>query len=323
MNDSTQDLMAEIASDETLEEAYAWLCKRRKEYSPNNDVWNVRWRWAEIKPQLQAALLAGRYRFRPVDRYRTQDGAIEVWSSLDALVLKAMAIVLTRHLAPQLSQHCYHLVGRGGAKAAVRAVAERLADYPFVFRTDVKGYYASIDHDVLLEMAKRFIADDRVLGLLQGYMQRTVYDDGFYHDIRQGISLGCALSPLMGALYLTALDERMAQAGLFYARFMDDWVILAPTRWKLRRAVRIVNQTLNELKVEKHPDKTFIGRVGRGFDFLGYRFSPAGLTVAPQARQRFVERTTRLYEQGANNHRIELYARHWQRWATTGVPLAG
>ncbi len=60
----------------------------------------------------------------------------------------------------------------------------------------------------------------------------------------------------MGALYLTALDERMAQTGLFYARFMDDWVILAPTRWKLRKAVQIVNRTLNELRVEKHPDKT-------------------------------------------------------------------
>ncbi|MFI5453890.1 MAG: hypothetical protein ACHRXM_00400 [Isosphaerales bacterium] len=51
---------------------------------------------------------------------------------------------------------------------------------------------------------------------------------------------------------------------------MDDWVILAPTRWKLRAAIRLVNQTLAELKVEQHPDKPFIGRVSRGFDFLGY-----------------------------------------------------
>ena len=192
----------------------------------------------------------------------------------------------------------------------------------------MKGYYASIAHDVLMETAKRFITDERVLDLLQAYMQRTVYDDGLYHDVRQGISLGCALSPLMGALYLTALDERMAQAGLFYARFMDDWVILAPTRWKLRKAVQIVNRTLNELRVEKHPDKTFVGRISRGFDFLGYRFSPAGLTIAPQAIQRFVERATRLYEQGADQDRIGThalcaYARRWWRSARAGVPLLG
>jgi len=44
----------------------------------------------------------------------------------------------------------------------------------------------------------------------------------------------------------------------------------------------IVNQTLNELKVEKHPDKTFIGRIAKGFDFLGYSFEPKGLSIAPK-----------------------------------------
>ena len=37
-----------------------------------------------------------------------------------------------------------------------------------------------------------------------------------------------------------------------------------------------MNRTLAELKVEQHPDNTFIGRVRRGFDFLGYLFAPAG-----------------------------------------------
>ena len=46
-----------------------------------------------------------------------------------------------------------------------------------------------------------------------------------------------------------------------YSRFMDDWIVIAPTRWKLRSAVRIVNETLNMLNDEQHPDKTFIGRV--------------------------------------------------------------
>ena len=53
---------------------------------------------------------------------------------------------------------------------------------------------------------------------------------------------------------------------------MDDWVILSPSRWKLRKAVRIVNETLAELQVEQHPDKTFVGRVERGFTILGYAF---------------------------------------------------
>jgi len=41
---------------------------------------------------------------------------------------------------------------------------------------------------------------------------------------------------------------------------MDDVLILAPTRWKLREAIKVLNQTFSELRLEKHPDKTFIGR---------------------------------------------------------------
>ena len=122
-----------------------------------------------------------------------------------------------------------------------------------------------------------------------------------------------------GALYLKALDDRMAETGLFYARFMDDWVILAPTRWKLRRAIRLVNETLSELKLEQHPDKTFIGRTSRGFDFLGYQFTPSGLAVAAKTIERFTERLTRLYERGALEGRIGDYVRHWRRWVTGGL----
>ena len=65
------------------------------------------------------------------------------------------------------------------------------------------------------------------------------------------------------------MDDRMKKTGLFYVRFMDDWIVLSPNRWKLKKAIQIVNQTLNELKVEKHPDKTFIGQVAKGFDSSG------------------------------------------------------
>ncbi len=43
------DLMAEIACDEVLDLAYDWLCRHRQRTSHNNDVWDVRWRWAELK----------------------------------------------------------------------------------------------------------------------------------------------------------------------------------------------------------------------------------------------------------------------------------
>ena len=75
---------------------------------------------------------------------------------------------------------------------------------------------------------------------------------------------------------------------------MDDMLVLAPTRWTLRQAVREVNQALGALGLKKAPDKTFIGRIEKGLDFLGYHFSPEGLTVAQNTIERFVARATRL-----------------------------
>ncbi|NES66139.1 MAG: hypothetical protein F6K24_13185 [Okeania sp. SIO2D1] len=199
-------------------------------------------------------------------------------------------------LKPVLSPRCFHLAGNGGLKGAVREVAANVEELPFVFRTDVKGYYASINHGILMDIVGKYVRDDAVFRLLWGYLRRYVSDGGEFIDITQGISLGCPLSPLMGALFLKPLDDRMAALGCFYVRYMDDWVILAPTRWKLRKAIKATNQVMSELRVVKHPEKTFIGRVAKGFDFLGYWFFPAGLGIARKTVARMVENMRRLYD---------------------------
>lgn len=82
------------------------------------------------------------------------------------------------------------------------------------------------------------------------------------------------LATLIGALYLNTLDRAlMARAeayGGFYIRFMDDWLFLCNSKWHLRKAVRRMNRVLVDLKVTKAVEKTFIGKVERGFYWLGY-----------------------------------------------------
>ena len=195
--------------------------------------------------------------------------------------------MLRQHLP--VSPRCTHLKGNGGAKHAVREVRDHLPGNRFVLRTDVKSYYASIDHLLLLDQLAVHIKDRRVLNLVGQYLRRTSERGGSFWDYDKGISLGCPLSPLIGAFFLHALDGAAAKLRLFYVRFMDDILILAPTRWQLRGAVKVVNQTLGTLSLEKHPDKTFIGRIERGFDFLGYHFSPAGLSV-PRKQLRILSR---------------------------------
>jgi len=73
------------------------------------------------------------------------------------------------------------------------------------------------------------------------------------------------------------------------------------------------------MKLEKHTDKTLIGRTERGFDFLGYHFDPTGLSVAGKTIERFKERIARLYEQGADSVRIGQYVLRWTTWEIAGA----
>ena len=75
--------------------------------------------------------------------------------------------------------------------------------------------------------------------------------------------------------------------------------------------------------LEKHPDKTFIGKADRGFDFLGYHFGSDGLSVAEGTVAKFVERVLRLYEQErserGNSDLLGPYLRRWTAWLQGGL----
>ena len=274
--------MDKFVADDLLNRAFTWLCQCRKGWPPDADVWRLRRDWSQDKTQLREELLAGTYQVGLLDRVMlSREGTVEeidLWPARDALVMKALAELLEEYLP--LSPCCMHLKGHGGQKGAVRLVLEALPQHQFVFKTDVQSYYASISHNVLLDRLTIYICDQRILGLIIQYLRRCAERGGLYWEYHQGISLGCPLSPIIGAFYLNELVVAFEETGLFYARFMDDILVLAPTRWKLRKAVKVVNEVLALLGLRKHPDKTFIGHISKGFDFLGYAFRPGSLTVA-------------------------------------------
>jgi RNA-directed DNA polymerase len=59
-----------------------------------------------------------------------------------------------------------HIKGHGGLKATVSALQAALPDDTYVMKTDVKGYYASIDHTILLKQLDRDIANPLYLALV-------------------------------------------------------------------------------------------------------------------------------------------------------------
>ncbi len=228
---------------------------------------------------------------------------IALWSSQDALIIKVLTGIIQEKLKPFLLSTCFHLKGNGGLKGAVRDVMKHLPKYKFFCKTDVKSYYASIDHYTLLMKLHDYIDDRIIIGYVWQFLNRCVEWGGLYQDIRKGIPRGSSLSPLLGAFYLMELDQEMAKLDVKYFRYLDDVLILASTRWRLRKAIRVLNQTFNKLKLEQHPGKTLIGRVERGFDFLGYHFRPFVLYPAAKTLEHFVEHAIRFYEQEADGLR--------------------
>ena len=115
----------------------------------------------------------------------------------------------------------------------------------------------------------------------------------------------------------------MTERRLYYVRYMDDILIMTKTRWQLRRAIRVLNRMFNELKLEKAPNKTSIGIIERGFDFLGYRFSGKTLALARTTYERFMEHIRRLYEQKKTALEraavLDEYVTHWLRWVYSGL----
>ncbi len=108
-------LLDRLASDTVLDAAFEWLCQRRRDYPDHADVWSFRRDWAYEKARIRRELVAGRFRFGLLDRITLADGSdIDLWSARDALVLRALAIVLADVLP--VSRVCTHVKGHGGPR---------------------------------------------------------------------------------------------------------------------------------------------------------------------------------------------------------------
>lgn len=119
--------------------AYHWLCRQRRHAPPNADVWDVRFRWSQQHYAWLDRVLGGHYRLSPMQMWRRNRKCRVLWSARDALVLKWVALQLTRLLP--LNPHCHQLKGHGGVSGSLNKVAEAYHNnaYRYVYRTDIRG----------------------------------------------------------------------------------------------------------------------------------------------------------------------------------------
>lgn len=202
-----------------------------------------------------------------------------------------------------------------------RQLRAKIDGYDYVLKSDVRSYYASLDHDIILAQVSTLIDEAIVIDLFEQFLRHLddVNGELFFSTI--GVGKGSSLSPLIGGLYLHALDQAFEQYAerhdLLYCRFMDDWVILTRKRGHLRKAVRTMNHILERLKLCKAPDKTYIGRIEKGFDFLGYRFGdvpPQCVGIALNTWKNHFDKLTQCVRRGFDEEALLDYIKRWWSW---------
>ncbi len=241
------------------------------------------------------------------------------WSMNSRHRLRQAGEDLHATLEKSIRPSCTHFRGHGGVKGTIRTLAKISEEYRFVARFDVARYYDSMDHQILLKLLARETPSGRLFSIVRDYLA--------FPDRRgsgRGMVAGGSLSPLLGALYLKPLDDAMetlATSGkIFYLRYMDDFVLLAHTRWSLRKAIARVYRVMQDLALRLHEQKRSVGKIRKGFSFLGYRVQPGRrLRPSTESVRRMTTRFRRLYEQGATETRLWQYVSRWTRWLWGGL----
>lgn len=230
--------------------------------------------------ELSDTLKAGLYTPQPIRRVQipkpgsTETRPLGIPTVRDRVVQAAIVNVIEPIFERDFAEHSYGFRPGRGCKDALRRVDQLLkAGYVHVVDADLKGYFDSIPHDLLMTRLETRIADGPVLRLIKSFLQADILDEASQWTPTQGAPQGAVLSPLLSNVYLDPLDHLVADAGFEMVRYADDFVILCRTVEDAVRALELVRQWTAGNGLTLHPTKTkLIDSRDTGFDFLGYTF---------------------------------------------------
>jgi len=162
-------------------------------------------------------------------------------------------------------------IGRS-AKDALRKIWKELNEgYEWIVDADLKNFFGSVDHEKLLTLVNRRVADGRVLHLIRGFLKAGCIAEGRKLPTEQGTPQGGVVSPLLSNVLLTPFDREMRKRGYRLTRYADDWVMTFRTRREAELSLVEAKKILEKLGVTLNALKTRIVHVNYGFEFLGYK----------------------------------------------------
>ncbi len=232
--------------------------------------------------RLHHELKDGSYRPRPnlrvyIDKPGTKDKRpLGIPCVRDRVVQAALRLVIEPIFEKVFYEQSYGFRPKRGCKDALREVERLLkAGYVHVVDADLKSYFDSIPHDKLMSEIGNYIADGRVLALIEALLTQDILEAMALWTPEKGVPQGAVISPLLSNLYLHSIDVAMALAGFSIVRYADDFVILCCNSEEAADALELVRELSTAKGLSLHPDKTRLvdATIPRqGFDFLGYHF---------------------------------------------------
>lgn len=138
----------------------------------------------------------------------------------------------------------------------------------WILKCDVKKFFASIDHSILLGVVSKKIKDKRTINLIENIVH-SFSSTG----TGKGLPLGNLTSQMLVNVYMNEFDQFMKHKikAKYYIRYADDFVVMSADRSALVALVPVIAEfLLTQLKLSLHPDKVFIKTLASGVDFLGW-----------------------------------------------------
>jgi RNA-directed DNA polymerase len=198
----------------------------------------------------------------------------------DRVVQGALKLILEPIFEADFQPGSYGYRPKRTAHQAVDRVAKAIVQQKTcVIDLDLRAYFDTVRHHLLLDKVALRVRDDDVMHLLRQILKASG---------KQGVPQGGVISPLLSNIYLTEVDRMLERAktvttngeysAVEYARFADDLVVLVdahPRHAWLKQAVPTrLRQELATLQVEVNEEKSTTVELARGesFGFLGFEF---------------------------------------------------